>query len=183
MSSTSGAHQQADPSLQPSSSRPDPSTTGPHRPGLNRTSILLIVAFLLCFTGFIYLSSKIPRITLTVQATSSRHRRQKGKRRKPKIWEVSLDDDPSNVLKHLVAIYDWRVSYLMHVSRCTSIDHPLYISPSPLPPHLLHDIYFPLLRSHIHHHLFSLRSPSPHGPINPQLCPVGGRMPCARRWL
>jgi len=83
------------------SSQPDgdATTTASHHKGLTHTSIALICAFVVCFSFFLYLSSKAPRVSEPVRASTTRPRRSAPRQPKPKLWDVWLDEDPLDDLK------------------------------------------------------------------------------------
>jgi len=94
-----------------SASPSQPGDSVGHAQGFSRTSIALICSFLICLIFFVYLSSKPPRISEPVRASSSRPRRSTPKRPKPKLWDICLDDDPHHVLEPPdKAMCNWRVS-------------------------------------------------------------------------
>jgi hypothetical protein len=71
---------------------PNKDVASPSHPGaLSHTSIALICAFVICFSFFVYLSSRAPRISDPVRAAASRPRRSSPRRPKPKLWDVWLD--------------------------------------------------------------------------------------------
>lgn len=121
-------------SAQPS----QPGDSAGHPEGFSRTSIALICSFLVCLIFFVYLSSKPPRVSEPVRASSSRPRRSTPKRPKPKLWDIYLDDHPHHVLEPPdKAVCSWRVSppYTPpKKSMIKSPDHPAASSPSPRGP-------------------------------------------------
>ena len=95
----------------PRASQIDDAPKPSHHGGLSHTSIALICAFVVCFTFFLYLSSKAPRISGPVRTSSVRPRRAARRRPKPKLWDVWLDQDHPDELKPPC---NWRVSSPMH---------------------------------------------------------------------
>ncbi|KAI0002132.1 hypothetical protein BJV74DRAFT_34170 [Russula compacta] len=90
---------------------PSPSRGNPPNGGISHTTVALICVFIVCFSFFIYLSSKAPRVSEPVQAAESRARQFNPRRSKPKLWEVCLDDDPLHELEleHLGPdVRNWR---------------------------------------------------------------------------
>ena len=114
------------PSMSSSSSQPDrpraSQTDGDSKPshhgGLSHTSIALICAFVVCFTFFLYLSSKAPRVSGPVRPSSVRQRRGAPRRRRPKLWDVWLDqDDPDELKPPRRTACNWRVSSPMLITK------------------------------------------------------------------
>src|SRR5260221_13179786 len=79
--------------------------------GLSHTSIALICAFVVCFSFFLYLSSKAPRVSEPVRASPTRRRRRAPRRTRPKLWDVWLDEDSLDELKPPGrTVCNWHVS-------------------------------------------------------------------------
>jgi hypothetical protein len=83
----------------------DPPAQDDHRQ-LSGSSLALICVFFSCFIGIAYLSSKAPRATTTttipIFAASSRPRRFTAGRRRPRLWEIWLDEYLGG------AVHNWR---------------------------------------------------------------------------
>ena len=87
----------------------------PRHKVLNRTSVGLVTAFLLCFGVFLVLTLKGHRqarqarqARLSAQAQAATTRRHIGRDR-PKLWEVSLENCAS--LRPGRAVSDWQASH------------------------------------------------------------------------
>jgi hypothetical protein len=100
------------------SSQSDDTPNSTHHGGLSHTSIALICAFVVCFAFFLYISSKKPRISEPVRASSARPRRSAPRRPRPKLWDIWLDEDHPDELKPpRRTACNWRVSSPMLITK------------------------------------------------------------------